>query len=154
MSISISTPWLIRIRREKPYCSFTATRICIIQPWMEKKKDDVKMTHWHDLFYQTISVILIRLAVIFLANDLCCLRWELITRDINLGLITLPLVDIHVTASSVLLMSLHSLHLLLHQSKLGFPISTFFFLIKSAASDHITEWDSYLVLWKKKIWLL
>lgn len=50
----------------------------------------------------------VRLDMIYLGSDLSCLRWDLITRDENSGLITLPFVDIHNTTSNDSLVSSYS----------------------------------------------
>lgn len=91
---------------------------------MDLHKEFLKMTHWHDLPWQTIKAILIRLAVIFLATDLCCLRWDLITTDTNSGLITLPFVDIHITTSSAVPISSYSLCFAAPSVKAWLPTST------------------------------
>lgn len=54
-----------------------------------------------DMIYLS-GAILIRLAAIFSADDVCCQRWDLITRDTNLGLITLPFVDVHINSNPVM----------------------------------------------------
>lgn len=50
------------------------------------------------IYLGRLSVTLIRLDVIFFFFNA---RWDLITREDNFRLITLPLVDIHITTSSV-----------------------------------------------------
>lgn len=131
----LTMDWWCRLR--KPILFLQCDNlICIIQSWMPKRNSQNETLTWFILADCQSYFDQIR----WDWTDLCCLRWDLITRDDNLVLITFPFVDIHITTSRVILISSYSTCLLLHQSNPQLPISALYIsqappVIKSAARE-------------------